>query len=519
MSRDTWVRRIIKFVTGYVPFILILVIALQVWMLIFGIAVEDYLETELWRARGVWLGNDSINLFGATVTFQFEGYTDYSFYYVHWGTNMLRGVLPYDPDFGYLVLNGYTNENGAYMFPPFYAYLYAAGIALPVDHWGIGLLIAIFGYLTVFPVYGIAKDLSNNPRVGEAAAVTYLFNPLTLYYTLFAWMNPAPFVFFFFLGFYMLLKNRKYTGTILIVCAALFKQTAWFLGLPLIAYLLVRPQPSQEPMDKSADENDSTSDKKGATEFLLGYFDLKGFLKSTIFVVSFVIAVFLPYIIATPWFTNNLLLAAGGFALESYTDLPSYGSPMRFQILAVAAGMPELAQFLDTIIYYGFMLTFGVMLLFGIMLLERRPKEHPKSYLRRILFLAMLLMLWVHLMGPRGVYKYYFVLFAPFFSIFSSAKMVQSKDDNVQFSFTMLIIPFLLSFAIILPSRTVYLFSVLLIFLSYLLVEQIGICWRVITTPYRWCLKRVRQRFEPVTNKLRPMKDSLYERLSLSNGS
>ncbi len=480
--------RVVKFFIDNALFFVILLVGLEVWAIVFNLAVNDYLDTAFWRSRGVWLGNDTVNLFGYSVSFQFEGYTDYSFYYVHWGHNMLNGVMPYDPNFGHIVLNGYANDNGAYIFPPFYAYLYAAGIALPFDDWGIGLLITAFGYLTAFPVYGIAKELSNSRRVGEVAALTYLLNPISLYYSTFIWLNPAPFVFFFFAGFYALLKGKKYTGTILIVCAALFKQTAWFLGIPLVVYLLVRPQKSPEETENSIQvKNEVAASKKTSTiQVLAKYFDLKGFLWPAILVIAFVVAVFLPFIIATPDFFRNLALAAGGFPLDSYTDLPGYGSPMRFQVLPVAAGLPELAQFLDIIVFYGFILTFGVMIFFGLMLLEKRSHDRPIYYMRRLLLFTMLMMLWVHLMGPRGVYKYYFVLFVPFFSVFSSVKMVTSSEESVPFSYSMLWVPLALSLVIIIPQRTVYLFGVLLIFISYLLAEQIGAAWKVITTPLRW---------------------------------
>lgn len=480
--------RVVKFFIDNALLFVILLVGLEVWAIVFNLAVTDYLDTAFWRSRGVWLGNDTVNLFGYSVSFQFEGYTDYSFYYVHWGHNMLNGVMPYDPNFGHIVLNGYANDNGAYIFPPFYAYLYAAGIALPFDDWGIGFLIAAFGYLTVFPVYGIARELSNSRRVGEVAALTYLLNPISLYYSAFAWLNPSPFVFFFFAGFYALLKGKKYTGTILIVCAALFKQTAWFLGIPLVVYLLVRPQKSPGETDNSSQvKNEAVASKKAGTlEALQKYFDLRGFLWPAILVIAFVAAVFLPFIIATPGFLQNLALATGGFPLDSFTELPGYGSPMRFQVLPVAAGLPEIAQFLDMIVFYGFLLTFGVMIFFGLMLLERRVDNRPVYYMRRLLLFTLLMMLWVHLMGPRGVYKYYFVLFAPFFSIFSSVKMVTSSEESVPFSYSMLWVPLALSLIIIIPQRTVYLFGVLLIFISYLLAEQIGAAWKVITTPLRW---------------------------------
>lgn len=509
--------QVAKFVYDHIILLAILIIGAAIWVELFNLAVVDYLDSNIWRIRGVWLGTGEFDLFGYTISYQFEGYTDYSFYYVHWGTNMLRGVMPYDNDFGYIVLDGFTNENGAYMFPPFSAYLYAAGMAIPVDNWGIGFIIAIFGYLTALPVYGLGKELSKNRHVGEAAALTYLLNPNVLYHSVFAWLNPAPFIFFFFAGFYMLVRGHKNVGTILIVCAALFKQTAWFLGIPLVVYLLVRPKSKeiveeltvvspdeQQPLEDSTEERVEQADKKKKPilEATVEYFDIRGFLSSAVMVIIFGLAIMFPFILATPNFLRNLSLAAGGFPLESFTELPGYGSPMRLQVLAVAAGFPELAQFLDFLVYYGFLLSFGVILAMGIMLLERRESDRPLYYMRRLLFLTLLLMLWVHLMGPRGVYKYYFTLFAPFFSIFASSKMVTSTEESVPFSFSMLWLPIAMSLAIVIPQREIYLFCVLLLFIGYLLAYQIGVFWSAITAPIRYLSKFFPSKM-PMVNRIR----------------
>ncbi len=510
--------RVIKYLYDHAILIGIMVIGFLIWATIFDWALTDYLNSDLWRTRGVWLGSGTYDLFGYSVTYQFEGYTDYSFYYVHWGNNMLRGVLPYDSDFGYIVLDGYVNENGAYIFPPFYAYLYAAGIALPVDDWGIGFIIVAFGYLTALPVYGLGKELSGNRHVGEAAALTYLLNPSVLYHTVFAWLNPAPFIFFFFSGFYMLVKGRKHTGTILIVSAALFKRTAWFLGIPLVVYLLVRPTLSKLKDDaKEAQE----SPKKPLIQTILDYVNLRGFGTSVILVPCFVLAVMFPYLLATPGVLRNLSLAGGGFPLESFTELPGYASPMRLQVLPVAAGFPELAQIMDFIIYYGFLLSFSAILFMGFMFLERRERDRPIYYMRRLLFMTMLLMLCVHLFGPRGVYKYYFTLFAPFFSIFASNKMVTNKDEAVPFSFSMLWLPLLLSLSILLLPRTIYLFCVFLILLGYFLAPQIGAFWNLLNAPGRWFSGALRKRATPVIRylgKVRETRGPSQSRTLMING-
>ncbi|MHA2322232.1 MAG: hypothetical protein ACXACG_11320, partial [Candidatus Thorarchaeota archaeon] len=142
-----------SFLIKYRYLISVMIIGFIVWAIVFNIAVIDYLNTNNWISRSAWLGPfpdpDTIEIFGFTVEYQIEGYSDYSFYYVHWGYNSLFGVMPYSPEYGVLELNGITNENGGHMFPPFTSYLYAAGIALGNmmgwENWGIGFLIAAFG--------------------------------------------------------------------------------------------------------------------------------------------------------------------------------------------------------------------------------------------------------------------------------------------------------------------------------------------------------------------------------------
>ena len=425
-------HRVARFLIDYRYLISVLIIGYIVWAIVFNIAVIDYTNSSTWVSRAAWLGPfpdpDTVEIFGFTVDYQFEGYSDYSFYYVHWGYNSLYGVMPYSPDYGVLELNGITNENGAHMFPPFTSYLYAAGIALGNfmgwQNWGIGLLIAAFGYLTALPVYGIASELASNRRVGEVAALTYLLNPLMLYHTDFLWFNPAPFVFFFFSGFYMLVKGKRHTGTLLIVCAALFKQTAWFLGLPLVVYLLVRPRVRKAKNDPAVQETEPQEEEEKASTYdrlksglqpFIDYFDLRNFMISVAIVLIFVGAVMLPYLIAQPYFWNYWRLALGSYSFEgNFVDPPPYNMPMRIQVLLILAEKPGAAELLDTILLSGGPLGFGVILCAGIMVLKDKWIGEEKLYLRRILFMTLLLMLIVTLFGPRGVFKYYFVMLMPF---------------------------------------------------------------------------------------------------------
>ncbi|MFX1260469.1 MAG: hypothetical protein ACFFAZ_00135 [Promethearchaeota archaeon] len=522
-------RRALRFLLEYGILIVILVVGLYVWVSIFQAAVVDYLDSDNWVTRHVWLGPGAnpgeFDFFGLTIYYQFEGYSDYSFYYVHWGHNMLNGVLPYSGDFGKIVIDGVSNANGAYMFPPLTVILYAIGILLPVTEWGIGLLLAAFGYLTVFPVYGLGKELSGNRHVGEVAAFTYIFAPNVLYHTTFLWMNPSPFIFFFFFGFYMLVVGRRHLGTLLIVTAALFKQTAWLLGIPLVVYLLVKAQPAKSKEETahsetaaiSSAENGVSSDapKPRLIHRIIGtlreYFDLREFAVSVVLVLGFAGAILYPFFVANPNLWNFLRLAFGAFKMESFTEVPGYGVPIRLQVLFVVAGLPNLAEIVDYMVYSGGLMIMGVLVFWGLMILEQKYEGQRRVYLRRILFFTLLMMLWVNIAGPRGVFKYYFTMFAPFFSIYSSTTMCTSMEEKVRFSTSMIWVPFLLSFMILIPSRNIYLAYVIAIFVGYLLSKKLGTTWHQATFPIHLVKKRLSTRISPLRAFLNRPKQRLFD--------
>ncbi len=514
---DRWLLRMgckaARFLVDYRYLLSVLVIGFIVWSIVFHFAVIDYVNTNIWAYRTAWLGPipdpGTVELFGFTIPYQVEGYSDYSFYYVHWGYNTLYGVLPYSPEYGILELNGFTNENGAHMFPPFTSYLYGVGIALGNlmgwKNWGIGLLIAAFGYLTALPVYGIASELSSNRRVGEVAALTYLLNPLMLYHTDFLWFNPAPFVFFFFLGFYMLIRGKRLTGTLLIVSAALFKQTAWFLGIPLVVYLLVRPRERKKNPDEEPEGTEtSQGNKEESTRYarmrstlqpFIDYFDLRNFMVSVLLVLIFVGAVMLPYLIAQPHFLDYWRLALGSYSFEgNFVDPPPYNMPMRIQVLAIIAGLPGVAQNLDTLMLSGGPLSFGVIVCTGLMVLKDRFIGEEHLYLRRILFMAMMMLFIVNIVGPRGVFKYYFVVFVPFFSIFSSARMIRGTGEHVPFSASMIWLPITLSLLILIPDRNIYLIFVILTLVGYLLAPALDRLYHLLKTPFRFLKQKITER-------------------------
>ncbi|MHA1135244.1 MAG: hypothetical protein ACTSSE_02030 [Candidatus Thorarchaeota archaeon] len=505
-------RRQAQLFREYRFLIAVMLIGAIVWSVVFNIALVDYLDSSRWSSRHAWLGPlpgpGEFNFFGFTIDYQLEGYSDYSSYYVHWGHNLLNGVMPYSSDFGILEMNGIVHENGAYMFPPLTAYLYGAGIWLGniigPGNWGIGLLLASFGYLTALPVYGIAKELSKNPRVGEIAALTYLLNPLVLYHIDFIWLNPSAFYFFFFAGFYALVKDRRHIGTILIVTAAFFKQTAWFLGIPLVVFLLLRKRSYPDlVLDSEGPLEDPEVEKnKKWYSFLLHYFDFRAFAVSVVVAVSYAGALMLPTLLAEPHFWNYWRISMGHFNLESFTEVPGYGTPITIPVLAIVAGMPDLAEILETIFVSGGILIFGVVVAFGVMLLLDKMDGEEHIFMRRLLFITMLLMLWVSLTGPRGVYKYYFAMFGPFFSIFASGRMIRGKqqgagmNDRIPVSLSMFLMPFTFTLLILIPERNTYLLYAIIVFVLYLLAPLFNRVNNLVKRPFRFMKKLVSKRIQ-----------------------
>jgi hypothetical protein len=192
----------------------------------------------------------------------------------------------------------------------------------------------------------------------------------------------------------------------------------------------------------------------------------------------------------------NIMLAARGFYLEDFVNLPKYGGPMRFQVLAIVLGQPDLAAILNELVFSGLFLWIGVLCISAFIFLTPKDGTNKLYYMRRLLFLSMILLFWVHLMGPRGVYKYYFVIFAPFFSILSSSRMVTSKEETVPFSVSMLVVPFLLSLMIAVPNRNVYFFGLIIMMIAFLIASQIGVLWKYVKLPFNAVGSTLRNKFD-----------------------
>ncbi len=462
----------------------VFVSAAVVWVVVFGMAAAVFVNDGPEPFRAAWNGVGEINLFGFTLPLRFEGWADYDYYYVSWADQFLVGIMPYSHAFEYHFVDA-VEYHIPYFFPPCFLYVCALGRILPLQPFGIGLVLSLFGYFTALPIYGIAENLSGNKHVGEISAAVYLFNPLVLYYTTYEWLNPAPFVFFAMLSFYLAITGHRVAAALAMVTSALFKQTAFFLGIPLIAYLLkVPPQTAHQVGDTVSEDQ-----KRPAGDRL----DLRGFVRIAAVVILYAGALSMPYLFDPVNYVYYVFQRVGATLLTDLTHLPPATNPITLAVVFIVLGAPEwLTQSVNLATYYTVGLLVGLLPIMALMLLEVKDDRNIKGYWRKLLFLSLMMMLWVHLFSPRGIYKYYTVALLPFFSVLSTSAMCSKESTEVHPSLWMVLIPFILSLLILIPDRNVYLIFLLIAFVAYALHSQFSLVNSVFRTGGGLIRKRVR---------------------------
>jgi hypothetical protein len=472
--------------------LLVLAVAAIVWAWVFSFAVNEFfLGTRPFRAA--WNGEGEILLFGYTLDVHFEGFADYDYYYVTWGEQFLSGYVPYTDTFDNLII-GSDEWYTPFFFPPLFVYICALGSALPFQPVGIAFLICSFGFLTALPIYGISTYLSGRRDIGAVSAATYLLNPLILYHTVVQWLNPTPFVFFAIASLFLLMRGHRYLGLLSMVTAALFKQTAFFLAFPLIAFLIKRPP--GEPVHRNQQDED-----EGKREILPSdRVDISGFLKMMVIAGIYAAIVSFPYLLDFGNYAFNIFQRAGSTFLEDFINPPANNVPMSMAVPFIVLGAPEwLSQALNAFSFYSLGILTGILAFFGLMLFEVKDDSNLQGYWRRVLYLTLLLMVWTHIWSPRGVYKYYFVALIPFFSILTVSSMCSRAQQKIDFSFMMVLVPLFFSLLILIPHRNVYLLGVAFIVIVYIVQHPLGriygrvksVIWTAIN-PIRTRVQRIR---------------------------
>ncbi len=416
-------------------FVVALIIAAVIRIFIFLHAVIDYNTI-----GSPWLGNGSYTFLGITIHFEFEGYTDYSFYYTRWVDAFINGAIPYASQL----------DNLWYFYPPMYLYIITLGrLILPVNQfWDVGVVIALLDYLMAFPVYGIANNIFHNKKYATIAAISVLFNPINLFYSTYLWLNTPVFIFFWLVGFYFMTKEQYKYAAIFIGIAAMTKQIAFFLVLPLLAAAL------KKEYDK---------------------IDLYKFIKTIIILAATVLIISTPYIFINVDYIHDIISKASGFLYTDLDKLPNYSSPIQFEIPFIFLNAPlEIRMALAILVATDILLLITLLNSFYFMLMTKKETNNDPMFYRKLLFITMIMFMLVHLFSPRGCYKYYWVAITPFWALFNYPSAFEQKSNiNIKGASIGFLKVISFSLIIMMLSRYIYLLSGLFIIVIYVIEYMI----------------------------------------------
>ncbi len=456
-----------RFLRQHHEIIVVLAVGAVLWAGVFVVATQSFGGTRPFRA--VWNGMGTVNVFGYQFDYDLEGWSDYDYYYVTWGLELLQGRQLYSPEFGAIETEEGT-YNAPYFFPPLFAYMCALGVALPIQPYGIGLLITLCGYLTAIPIYGIAHSLSRRESQALLATLIYLFNPLVLYYTAFEWLNSAPFTFFGLLGLYLMMRDHRLVGAATIVVSALFKQTGFFLIVPLLAYA-ARPSTGLRVFSHEK-----------STKPVMDWVSLRNTMLVVV-VVSVLLS--LPYIVTDPVnYLFYLFVRPGTVWIDVEKGLPSRQMPTTivYPLIAVGAPLPVLYA-VNVVTYYGFVALLGILVVIIFQLVRVTLDWSEPQFSRKTFLLLVTMYLWVHLWSPRGIYKYYCVTLVVLLAVWSAVESADYLERGHEVGWV--VIPLL-----------VLLWSLLILFTPrWFYIVLIGLAALVVPRKYLflWCRALVRR--------------------------
>jgi hypothetical protein len=114
----------------------------------------------------------------------------------------------------------------------------------------------------------------------------------------------------------------------------------------------------------------------------------------------------------------------------------------------------------------------GILVIAAAMVKVMLDENIDREAIKKLMFLTLIMLFWVHLFGPRGCFKYYYTFMVPLFSIFATSGMIKGKDIKV--TNEMKINPILIGFVILLPAIPIYLLYVVILLLIYVDHENIG---------------------------------------------
>ncbi len=147
-----------------------------------------FINTSIFSLRIFALANMELGMpYG--VDYVLELYNEYSAFFITWINELWKRAGSYSAYFS------------GYIYFPLFTYTISALGSLAT--WLPSIIQFSFNISTSYLVYQIVQYLKRDKKWSILAMMTYILNPLALFYSSFLWLNPAPYVFLAALSFYL----------------------------------------------------------------------------------------------------------------------------------------------------------------------------------------------------------------------------------------------------------------------------------------------------------------------------
>ncbi|MFW9987959.1 MAG: hypothetical protein ACFFC3_04830 [Candidatus Odinarchaeota archaeon] len=366
-----------------------------------------------------------------------EMYSDYQTWYMGWSVPFKEGIWLY------------SNEMIGYIYGPLY--LLTIGPFSYFPHaWGMGIPLCLFGIGTGLLVYKIMYKLTKNEKMATIATLIYFLNPFTLLYSSFTWLNPSIYTFFVVLSFYFLLNNRNAYSLLSMGIATMYKQFA-VIFFPLILIYLLRKNNQIKLINKF----------KNTVKFICLYC-------SPILLISLPFLIYDYQLYLDRVFFNNTMFSPEQLNWVVYHL--GVGVKLMDPILLLG-GANNFTLVINYLVAYYIPLgvSFGLIYIsFLRFKYNKNNKTSSNELFIRMLYLSIFLIIIVQIFYPRGSYKFYLILLAPFVSMFFDYRNFSLRNNENNILKPRFIIPLIISWGIFFCFRYAY-FLILILWMFFLI--------------------------------------------------
>ncbi len=367
-----------------------------------------------------------------------EMYSDYQTWYMGWSVPFKEGVWLY------------SDEMIGYEYGPLY--MLTIGFFSYLPHaWGMGIPLFLFGVGTGWIVHKITYKLTKNETQSNIATLIYFLNPFTLLYSSFTWLNPSIYTFFVVLSFYFLLKSKYTYSLASLGIATMYKQFA-IIFFPLVLIYIIKQ---------------NKTEKVGA--------NFKTVIKYALTFSLTILIISLPFLIVDyQVYINRVFFNNAVFSPENLNRVVYHlGVGVRFtDPILLLGGTNIITLAINYLIAYYILLGVSFAIVYiSLFRYSHKIDESNNRYqlFTKILYLSVFLVIAVQLFYPRGAYKFYLILLAPFLSIFFDYKNLSINPKSSNLSKKRILIPLAISWGIFFCFRYAY-FLILILWMVFLIL-------------------------------------------------